>query len=540
MGALSLPALRGTGSSHTNISWNGIEINSPLSGQQSLSQLPLALFEDGQIQMGNGSVDGGNGAIGGQIALQSTVIDSSQISSNLEYGSFGYSSLSLGANLKMRSHGINLKAFQLDTDNNFPYSYNGEIIERSQNAFFQRGLMATYVYDLTNNLSIKTDLWLQEDTIQTPDQTWVVNPSRSGQRDTKTNLNTSLSYKAKRFAYTLNFSHLNHQMFYSNPSIRLFTNNHFKVLQIGGKSQGIIKRYFVESEAFYRKESADVGNFSHQRVRERSSFMVKIKRDFGRSLESSLGYRIEAVSNSKPAQGISHELLYNFSKSLVLFSKVNTGYRFPTFNDLFWEGNQAEGNPNLIPEQSLNLEVGSSIKVRGFQMQAALFRNYIRDWIIWQSLDKFRPLNIDRVLVLGSQVNIQMLYSRNQLRFRQTINLTFTKTQNLATDLRVPYSPDLIVGGESNLSYKRCTITFQNVYQSGQFTESENLVQYALQSYLINNVGFQYQLPLGKATLESSFMIQNLGNQNIYFRPGMPGPGRSFIMQIQCKNPLNI
>ena len=72
-GGLATPSFRGTGSSHTAILWNGINLISPLSGQLDLSLVPAGLFEDASVQTGGATSLSGNGSIGANIHLNNSL-----------------------------------------------------------------------------------------------------------------------------------------------------------------------------------------------------------------------------------------------------------------------------------------------------------------------------------------------------------------------------------------------------------------------------------------------------------------------------------
>ena len=51
-GGISTPSLRGTSAGHTQIAWNGINLNSPMLGQFDLSLVPAGLIDGIDVYMG--------------------------------------------------------------------------------------------------------------------------------------------------------------------------------------------------------------------------------------------------------------------------------------------------------------------------------------------------------------------------------------------------------------------------------------------------------------------------------------------------------
>ena len=66
-------SMRGTGSEHTAVNWNGININNPMLGVASFSSLYLNLSDQLYIQPGGNSATGGSGAIGGSVNLDDDI-----------------------------------------------------------------------------------------------------------------------------------------------------------------------------------------------------------------------------------------------------------------------------------------------------------------------------------------------------------------------------------------------------------------------------------------------------------------------------------
>jgi outer membrane receptor for ferrienterochelin and colicins len=75
------------------------------------------------------------------------------------------------------------------------------------------------------------------------------------------------------------------------------------------------------------------------------------------------------------------------SSAVTLRASVGTGYRAPDFKELYMffqntsAGYAVHGNPDLVPEHSVNFTVGSEFTVERFYLRAQLFLNEFRDFI---------------------------------------------------------------------------------------------------------------------------------------------------------------
>jgi len=69
-GAMATASFRGTASSHTQVSWNGISVNSPMLGMVDFSLIPVYIIDDLTLKHGAASLSDRGGGIGGSINLE--------------------------------------------------------------------------------------------------------------------------------------------------------------------------------------------------------------------------------------------------------------------------------------------------------------------------------------------------------------------------------------------------------------------------------------------------------------------------------------
>ena len=68
-GALASASFRGSSASHTQVSWNGININSPMAGMVDFSLIPVYIIDELSLNHGSASLADGSGGIGGSINI---------------------------------------------------------------------------------------------------------------------------------------------------------------------------------------------------------------------------------------------------------------------------------------------------------------------------------------------------------------------------------------------------------------------------------------------------------------------------------------
>ena len=104
---------------------------------------------------------------------------------------------------------------------------------------------------------------------------------------------------------------------------------------------------------------------------------------------------------------------YTLSPAWRLTVGSSTGFRAPSFNDLYYPG---FSNPDLVPETSTNVEVGaywmgSANEVR-WEARAIGYHNQVRELIVFQCDADFNcaPQNVDRATLEGATVGLNLYW----------------------------------------------------------------------------------------------------------------------------------
>ncbi|WP_372863785.1 TonB-dependent receptor domain-containing protein, partial [Pseudoalteromonas sp.] len=92
---------------------------------------------------------------------------------------------------------------------------------------------------------------------------------------------------------------------------------------------------------------------------------------------------------------------YHLSSNATFRLSQSTGYKAPTFNDLYYPD---FGNPNLQPEKSVNRELGLNVDFDIAQVDVAIFRNDIEDKIDYDA--NFALANIDEARFEGVEFSL--------------------------------------------------------------------------------------------------------------------------------------
>ncbi len=91
---------------------------------------------------------------------------------------------------------------------------------------------------------------------------------------------------------------------------------------------------------------------------------------------------------------------YQLSRDWRANASYGTGFKAPTFNDLYWPG---AGNPNLKPETSINREVALHYEVEKHHASLTYYQNKISDLVEWapNSSGLWFPANVAKAELTG-------------------------------------------------------------------------------------------------------------------------------------------
>ena len=186
---LSTPSFRGTGGSHTAILWNGINLQSPLSGQVDLSLIPVAFVDNLSFQKGGGGSLYGSGAIGGSVQLDNQIRFNRELSfsTHQEIGSFSNYYQQYQVAFGNTSFENSTQIFRRVLENDFPYKNRYErpvtVRTRKNAGALQYGILQQNNFRLNSSHIMGVKFWYQDNNVKVPESILADEYSESIQRD---------------------------------------------------------------------------------------------------------------------------------------------------------------------------------------------------------------------------------------------------------------------------------------------------------------------------------------------------------------------
>jgi len=120
---------------------------------------------------------------------------------------------------------------------------------------------------------------------------------------------------------------------------------------------------------------------------------------------------------------------FQFTQALRASASVSTGFRAPSFNDLFFPF--GIGNPDLRPERVRSAELGLQYVAGDQELRATLFQNRFHDLIGFDSA--FHSINVGRARNRG----LELAYAGRVLEYALRAGVTAQDPRDLDTDRRL-------------------------------------------------------------------------------------------------------
>jgi vitamin B12 transporter len=551
-GAASFASFRGTGSSHTAILWNGINLVSPLSGVADLSLVPVTFVDDISIKTGGVASLFGNGSIGGTIRLnnKASFNEGLTVRTFSNAGSFGNYFQDAGVIYSGRKFISSTKFFTAKAENNFTYTNNyafpARKEERDHNAFDQYGFLQQNYLQLSPAHLLSAKFWFQDNRYEVPNPTSSGSASSQMQYEKFYRAIAGWNYNRKNLEINYQGAFVHHTLDYRNPAINETSLNTFNNL-----IQSLETNFHFNSGAklttgiTYNWEQAKVDQFGGQEpIRNRTAFFGAFKWYLLEKLAIDASVREEIVNGNTTPAAPALTVTGAVSRTLRLYVNASRNYRLPALNDLYWRSGGTFGNPDLKPELSTSEELGllldtDALSVIQYSFKFAAFNTMVDDWIFWNpaTAATYVPVNIKKVWSRGIEAQGSAARTVHSARFE----LMFQYSYSLATN------ESIYEGGNPNELGKQLmftpvhegSVTLRTTwhgfslnivgnYTGKQFTDGDNTGALAMKGYTVTNLWLArpFTKKNFKATLSGE--VNNLFGTEYQARPGYPMPGRNF------------
>jgi vitamin B12 transporter len=546
-GGLASPSFRGTGSSHTAVLWNGINLVSPLSGQLDLSLLPAGLFDDATVQTGGSTSLSGNGSIGANIHLNNNLNfnEGLRITGSSCIGSFGSQHYDAGIRLSNKSVGMSTKVFFNTSDNDFKFTnqsvFPAETQRREHSAFEQHGLLQQLHWNSQHSGIVSLKLWYQKSHYEIPNPTGILRPWEATEENKFYRSLVGWNFSKETFDFNYQAAFIRQDLDYADPVTHQYSLNRYNSTIHNFETNINFQRSAqLTFGIHYTWEQGIVDDFGDlSPVRNRIALFSAYKLEAFENWIFAISGREELVNGDAMPFSPRVSTKYNVSEKLNVFTNVSRNYRIPTFNDLYWKGGGARGNPDLKTEISLSGEAGVEFINQLISFKSVVFDNHVDNWIQWSPVagQVWMPQNIKKVWSRGVESKLSISERIGQVHSSLAGQYSFTKSTNKSIyengnpgekGKQLLLTP--IHEGTATVEgkWKNFILRIVNSYTGKQFNDSDNSPYNSVKDYLITNLWLIKVVEQDKVTLTFTGEINNVLNVEYVGRPGYPMPGRNY------------
>lgn len=556
-GSLASISLHGTGSNHTQVSWNGFTLNSPTSGQVDLSLVPAGLIQSVEIINGASGAVFGSSTFGGSINLNNQADWNNRISAYYTsvIGSYGSLSHLLSFGIGNRKFQYQLKAVSDRAENSFKYRdfyrANKPLVENTHGRSSSLGLINNLYVNFGKGNYVEAGIWYQHKLMEVPVLMGSMRNSHAEQRDSL--FKSFITYRkltekaalVVRSAYL--FDYLNYRD--KNKAEDTAYSVDSRIAATRFMNEADYRYYFSPRLALgggvaFGHLAGRSGNFGGK-IAENDFAVFGSARYTPGKLTVNVGLRKEFYKGLNPNLQYSAGLAFKAGERLVLRSCFSSKFRKPTLNEKYYK---PYGNPLLRPEKGRGGELSADWSVLGsrqdaFRIDAKIsgYHQTIDNWIQWVAMDTLlRPVEYKKVRASGIETWLDYRLSAGFIDLNGFINYNFSRSvildtydENKAlTGKQLMYVPRHSLKAGCNAGYKGMMIGFNAKHNGIRETVDSGDDYLQLKAYTVFDVVAQISKKYRNMDVALAFRADNVTNKAYEVIRAYPIPGRTFHLTL--------
>ncbi len=517
--------LDGGPATHTQIRFDGIDLTSAQNGETDLSQLPISFLKTASVSRTPG-VYNGSGAIDGVVQIHPW---SNQTNFSITGGSYGYRSVTGNLRWSGRKSNLDIMIGKQTDRGDYPVIWKQQTLKRRNNNFDQDFWSFRYQNLFTNRSFLKIIALDSRQERGVAGLVW--SPTSDARR------NDRLQISALTVGRLLRRGYLKLQVNRRN------SREHFIYPGIAVNSRHIVNTETINMIYHWRDDRRFnlLSRLEWKQDRLNSTNAGK-RRRISRSLAIRLRYTpLTSVAFTPTlrwddSRNLYQKLTYDFKteftvvRQLGLSYSFGTAFRYPTFNDLFW---QPGGNPDLKAETAQHQVLELKLKISPtFSLSGAVRHISSRNLIQWVPHgDLWQPENVARSEKLSYSIRGNLQLPGLPLEVRG--HFTKLRTEDRKTRKPLRYAPEYLSALSIAFPLSRSDIGVQ-IHHTGA-----RVAMYSWPGDVILP-GFTFlstYLELRRKYFTINFTVENLFNNHYMTIYGYPEPGRNYRLTLTLQQP---
>ncbi len=587
---LSTVAFRGTSPSHTQVTWNGMRINSPMLGMTDFSTIPAYFIDNASLLHGTSSVNEAGGGLGGLVRLGTapTETDGPGVQYVQGVGSFSTFDEFLRLTWGSDRWQLSTRAVCSSSPNDYTYVNHDKKVniydddrniigqyhprERNRSGAYRDVHVLQEVYcRLTDNDRLGANAWYTDSNRELPVLTTDYSDETAfdnRQREHTLRGVVSWDHTQSPWKVGVRGGYVHTHMAY----------DYSRAVATGGpmatmtRSRTRVNTFYGQAEGEYSPERRwylTASLSAHQHL-VRSTDKNIMTQGGGEALTGYDQGRVE-LSGAMSAKwqptdrlGLSVVLreemfgrewaplipalfvdgVLSQRGNVTLKASVSRNHRFPTLNDLYF---MPGGNPDLKSEDGLSYDAGLSFltgRTGAWQWSgsATWFDSHVNDWIIWLPTPKgfFSPRNVRKVHAYGVELKSALTLDMPR-GWMADLNGSYSWTPSInrgdpASDAdksvgkQLPYVPRHSASVTGRLTWNSWSFLYKWCWYSERYTMSSNehTITGYLPQYFMSNVALEKSLSWRPADVSLKLAVNNLFDEDYLSVLSRPMPGINF------------
>lgn len=570
---LATASLRGTAPSHTAVSWNGLNLSSPMLGMVDFSMIPSYLIDGGEVYHGATSVGVTGGGLGGAVVLSTSKPQAHGLDIQLIQGIGSYSTHDdfVRVSYSTKRWGSSTRALWSSSDNDFEYVNRdkyGHPIERNKNCGYNDfHLLQELFYNTPKAGRFSLKGWFTDSSRGIPRLTvdfrnddltkaWQDEHSFRGVAEWANHyggvrLNARTGYNHDNIHYIYQFSTGGGQ---SQRGVDALSTSNTAFAELNGEwsiGNHLMLAGNIKGN-LYNVESKDVAPLtpvgykaSREEVSAFASARWKPTAWFGVAMNVREEWRDGVWSPLIPALFV--DVTVWPEAAMIVSGSVARNYRYPTLNDLYYTPG---GNPDLLPEEGETYDLGieSSAGNERFKISGKVtgYFSRVNNWILWVPTIKgfWTPQNLQRVVSKGVEARASVeIRLPNEWRVEWRTIVGYTSSVNATEESnsfgnQLPYIPLWSASSTIGVRWKEWFADYKWQYYSDRQTSysGTSFSGDIVEAYSLSDISLGRSVILkNKVWFKVIFDINNLLNCEYQSVLSRPMPPRNYALRIECR-----
>jgi outer membrane cobalamin receptor len=549
-GGLATASFRGTSASHTQVEWNGININSPMLGQTDLSLIPVSQFDGIELLYGSAGIAKTSGAFGGVINLVTNPEWNNKISLLFAPTIASFSTYNASLNFAAGTTKFQsiTKLNYTSSKNDFPYYDNNLEIQRQVNgSYYNYGITEELFFKVSKKDYLTGKVWYSNDFRNLPPIVTNVN-SKNSESIKEITTRSLIEWKRleNKYYFTFRSAFIDQYMNYKNDSSK--TDDDHKYNSLINRLRFVfsgIKKLSIKPGVDFNYDWVSSDQYTGNKTRSNIALFSEQNYEVNKRIQLSLILREELIDMKFMPFILAFGINYKpFNKiDLSFLSNISRNFRFPSLNELYWKD---FGNEDLLPETDYTAEIGT---VYHFNNQKGNFFIETELTGYYSLIDQYiqvtftgntsKPENINEVFARGVEAGLNLswtifgftLKSQNNYHFCKSTYEKTTSAADASLGKQLIYIPRNTFNSTLNIKKWGFYASYNFVFIGKRYTGKDNLSW--MPAYNLSNIILGKNLGIKKFILSLQLQINNLFDLALRSIASVPLPGRNYAMTIR-------